>query len=256
LLFVQSHSRFSIPAVFPIAAALIVLFGIRTGATQTVAPNQPPKRFVASTDVSLGISGQLTGTQIPIATLQDQFGVYTTQRTQGTSPSAGVVGTIHQSFNRWLGYNVNLGYTRFRESYSYGYAFVPAQTSTTKTFSQFAQGSVGTNMYETTIAYVVQGPTNKKFSTFAQFGGGGLWFLPFTHPEAYNKQIRLAMVFGVGLNYKLSEHLGIRAEYRGLFYKNPDFAYSLSLAPVSKMFTVTNEPTVSVTYTFGGKKKK
>ncbi len=110
-------------------------------------------------------------------------------------------------------------------------------------------------MYETTIAYVVQGPKNKKFSTFAQFGGGGLWFLPFTHPEAYNKQVRPAMVFGVGLNYKLSEHLGIRAEYRGLFYKNPDFAYSLTLAPVSKMFTVTNEPTVSVTYTFGKKKQ-
>jgi opacity protein-like surface antigen len=242
--------------MFPIAASLIVLFGTPTGITQTVSPQQTPKKFVGSTNISLGILGQLTGTRIPITTLQDQFGIYTTQRTQGTSPSAGVVGTIHQSFKPWLGYNVNLGYTRFTENYSYGSAFVSPQTSTLKPSSLFTQGSVGTNMYETTIAYVVQGPSDKKFSTFAQFGGGGLWFLPNTHPEAYNKQIRPAMVFGVGLNYKLSERFGIRAEYRGLFYKNPDFAYSLSLAPISKMFTVTNEPTVSVTYTFGGKKKK
>jgi hypothetical protein len=62
------------------------------------------------------------------------------------------------------------------------------------------------------------------------------------------------MVFGVGMSYRLTEHLGLRAEYRGLFYKSPDFAPMRNEVPVTRLFTVTNEPVVSLSYTFGGRK--
>jgi opacity protein-like surface antigen len=111
-------------------------------------------------------------------------------------------------------------------------------------------------MYELTVAYAVQGPKTKRFSTFAQLGGGGLYFLPTQDPSPYAEQVRATMVFGVGMNYKLSEHFALRAEYRGLFYKNPDFKNPDAPIPISKLFTVTNEPTLSVVYTFGRGKKK
>jgi opacity protein-like surface antigen len=206
-------------------------------------------------DISIGAFEQLTLTRIPTTRDENEYGVITTQKTQGTSLSAGVLGTFHQQFKPWLGYNANLGYTRFTENYSSGSAF-SSKTPRFPSESDLYQGSIGTNMYETTIAAVAQGPRNNRLSTFGQFGGGGLWFLPNTHPEAYSKQVRPAMLFGAGINYKLSDHLGIRAEYRGLFYKSPDFAVSLNIAPVSKMFTVTSEPTVSVTYTFGNRKRR
>jgi opacity protein-like surface antigen len=213
------------------------------------------KKNAPSLDISLGISGQLTGTRIPTTTIQDEFGVRRTQTTQGTSPSAGVLGTIHQSFKPWLGYNVNLGYTRFSENYSYGSAYIPSKLSHSGPWASFSQGSIETNVYELTIASVFEGPRNKRFNTFGQFGGGGLFFLPTQGNSPAHQQTRPAMIFGIGMNYKLTEHLDLRAEYRGLFYKNPDFAYSQGGFPIAKLFTVTNSPAVSLVYRFGGAKK-
>ena len=79
--------------------------------------------------------------------------------------------------------------------------------------------------------------------------------LPTDKPFQGFNSYRAAVIFGAGVDYRLSDHLGLRAEYRGLFYKNPDFAAVISLVPVSKQFTVTNEPTVSLTYRFGSRKK-
>ena len=174
------------------------------------------------------------------------------QTTQGASPSAGVLATVHQSFKPWVGYSVNFGYSRFTENYSFGSAFISNAPTKLPQNSYFSQLSIGTNMYELTIAPVIQGPKIKHMSTSAQFGGGGLRFLPTQAASPYSEQVRAAMVFGVGLNYKLTDHLG----YRGLFYKNPDFAYRSGQAPMSKLFTVTNEPAVSVVYALSSAKKK
>jgi len=110
-------------------------------------------------------------------------------------------------------------------------------------------------MYELTAAYVLQGPKNGRFSTFAQLGGGTLAFLPTHDPSPYAVQFRATMVFGAGITVKLSDHLGLRGEYRGLFYKNPDFKNN-GPAPTTKLFTVTNEPTVSLVYIFGRGRRK
>ena len=208
---------------------------------------------VSGMDISVGIFGQLTQARIPTTSQQVSDGLFITQKSQSASPSAGVLGTFHQQFTRWIGYNVNVGYTRFTENYSSGFVFVPSATSLTSLTTNFMRGSIGTNVVETTVAVVAQGPRNRRFSTFAQFGGGGLFFVPFTHLDGYNKQVRPTMVFGAGMNYRLTEHLGLRVEYRGLFYKSPDFAPTLNYLPVTRLFTVTNQPAVSLTYTFGGR---
>ncbi len=213
-------------------------------------------------DISLGVFGQLTSARVPEKTFVLPSGTSTAQTTQGTSPSAGVLGTFHQSLRPWLGYRVNLGYSRFSEKYSQGSSYIPPSGGQfppsgppNSPYYSFAQGSIGTNMYELTVAYAVQGPKTKRFSTSAQLGGGGLFFLPTQDPSPYAEQVRAAIVFGVGMDYKLSEHYALRAEYRGLFYTNPDFKNSNTPIPISKLFTVTNEPTLSIVYSFGHKKK-
>jgi opacity protein-like surface antigen len=232
--------------------------GIHTVAAQ--APDQPlPKKvFIPETDVSIGIDSQLTDTRMPTTTAVYTGGIATTQITQGTSPSAGVLGTFHQSFKPWLGYNVNFGYTRFSENYSHGEEFTPNTTSALPANASFKQGSIRTSMYELTIAYRVEGPRTRRFSTFGQFGGGGLFFNPANNPADPKEQTRPAMVFGVGMNYKLTSHLDLRAEYRGLFYKSPDFnlppfdGYDF---PTTRLFAVTSAPAMSLVYRFGGRAK-
>jgi opacity protein-like surface antigen len=258
--FTLALSRFgsSFPSLqaFALASGLLAATVIQSAPAQTVSSPTTKKNSTPAIDFSLGVFGQLTPTRLPTTTTSRSVGIDAMQTTQGTSPSAGVLGTFHQSFKPWLGYNVNLGYSRFSENYSRGEAFVPNKGTTASPFSEFSQGSIDTNLYETTVAYAVRGPKIARLSTFAQIGGGGVWFLPTQNPSAYREQVRLTMVFGGGFNYKLSDHFGVRAEYRGLFYKSPDFRNPNAPIPISKLFTATSEPTVSIVYSFGGEGNK
>ena len=217
--------------------------------------------FTPGIDLSLGAFGQFTETRMPMTTtVYPQTGTGYTQVTQGAALSGGVLATIHQSFSPWLGYNVNFGYTRFTEHYSNAEQFVPNATSGPPASSSFVKGDMRTGMYEVTVAPVIEGPRTRRFSTFAQFGGGGLFFEPGSNAKlGASQQTRPAMVFGVGANFKLSEHLDMRAEYRGLFYKSPDFNVGditpgvtpPNSFPMTRLFTVTSTPAVSLVYHFG-----
>jgi opacity protein-like surface antigen len=210
----------------------------------------------STTDFSLGIFGQFTPARTPSEITPFQNGTAYNQTVQGASSSAGVLATMHQSFSSWLGYNVNFGYSRFSEQYSQGMYF-PNPSTPTNPISSFTYGSIGENMFELTGASVVQGPRAKRVETFFQLGGGVLSFLPTQNPSPYWVVFRPVMVFGTGMNYKLSKHWGVRAEYRGLLYKTPSFnglRGANSNVPTVKLYTITNEPTVSLVYRFGGKK--
>jgi opacity protein-like surface antigen len=257
---------------------LVVSVGIQTASAQTATtqiPDQPAtsKPVDRSADYSFGVFGQLTTARQPV-TVQNYSsgtqiaGTVTNQLTQGASPSAGVLGTFHQALTSRFGYNVNAGYTRFSENYSDGISANPASGSSGQSSAQFVRGTIDTNMVELTVASVIEGPRTKRFSTFAQFGGGGLFFTPASGTTTFTSgtvdpksQIRPAMLFGVGMNYKLSSHLGLRAEYRGLFYKSPDFnlppyeASDPASFPMSRLFTVINTPAISLVYRFGGAKQ-
>jgi opacity protein-like surface antigen len=246
LLLQKKHPRFLPFRVLTLTICVVATAGIKPAAAQTSDP-QPAAtsthtktRFAPETDISLGIFGQLTPARIQtssgtLSTPSDHEESFI-QATQATTPSVGVLGTFHQQFKPWLGYNVNLGYSRFTENYSNGATYI---------------ATIGTNMYELSAASVVQGPRTQRFSTFFQTGGAILTFLPTQNPSPGAVQFRPALLFGVGFNYRLSEHLGVRAEYRGQFYKNPDFKMDLN-----KFFTVTNAPAVSLVYSFGGTSKR
>jgi hypothetical protein len=208
------------------------------------------------TDFSLGIFDQLTPTRTPTEIATFQNGIAYDQTTQGTSTSAGFLGTFHQSFRPWLGYNVNFGYSRFSEKYSQG-MYSPNPSAPPSPYSSFDYGSIGDNMYELTGAYLVQGPRARRVDTFFQLGGGVLSFLPTQDPSPYWVEFRPVMVFGTGINYRFSNHWALRGEYRGLFYKNPSFSgirTADSDVPTVKLYTITHEPTMSIVYRFGGER--
>ena len=199
------------------------------------------------TSISIGTFAQLT-------TGRSQDIPYNTTIVQDTAPSAGVLGTFRQTFSPWLGYSVNLGYARVSEHYR-GYG-VSAEGG------GYVDGfNVSTNVYESSITYVAHTRVNKRYSIFADAGPGLLTFLPIHRgsdainyvPFQYASlipgvQVRPTGVFGSGIDVHLTQHIDLRAEYRGLLYKNPDF--NTGDAPYSKLMTLTNEPTVSLVYHF------
>lgn len=140
------------------------------GAGQTSGP-RAPQHNSSRMDISLGVFPQLTGTR----TVNQGYGV----NIQGTSPSAGVLGSFHQQFRPLLGYDFNVGYTRLAENYEGNSSGVVSPNGVTS--GTYSRGSIGSNVYELSAAYVARAPdVAKRLQPFAQGGGGVLIFQPTT----------------------------------------------------------------------------
>jgi opacity protein-like surface antigen len=227
---------------------------------QTADQAPKPSKFSPAIDVSIGVEGDLTATRMPtFTTPYASPGTGFTQVTQSAAPSAGVFASFHQSFTPWLGYNIHFGYTRFTEHYSNAEEYLTTSTTTFPASSSFIRGNIRTNMYDLTVSSVIEGPRTKRFSTFTEVGGGGLFFSPLSSDTGARQQTRPALVFGAGANFKLAPKLDLRAEYRGLLYKSPDFNLTditpgitgTNQFPMTRLFTVTSTPEVSLVYHFG-----
>ena len=226
--------------------------------TDAPQPVQSSSSFVTffrtlhpQTSVSLGTFGQFTPTRIEgtPAGFNDFF-------TNGLSPTAGVLATFRQQFRPWLGYSVNMGYTRVTERYT---ANAPGSGNLNAGSNET---TVHSNMYELSLSYVARKQLTPRLSGFAELGAGAVTFLPISPASTayYNpyagfiKQtygppvnFRPEGVGGVGIHLHLANSFGLNVEYRGLIYKDPDFGV------FQKSTTITSEPTVSLTYSFGHK---
>lgn len=207
--------------------------------TTTPTTKPCPTHHHTDTSFSLGAFPQLTATRIDNS--NNSF------LTQSLTPSAGVLATFRQSFRPWLGYSVNVGYTRASEHFTDNADFGSPGT--------FANFSTHANMYEFSLSYLAQKPITAKLSGFADVGAGMMDFVP-THLSIPTNQdplytggpttnYRPLGVGGLGIDYLLSPHLSFRAEYRGQLYKFADYGYE-----PAKHLTVTSEPTFSLVYHF------
>ena len=188
-------------------------------------------------DVALGGYG--------MATMSSAQDMGNGSRTVATRLSVGARASFHQQFKRWLGYEVTAEGTHTNVVYTYSNSSPLA----------FAAGSIGSNVFEVTGTYVVQGPRGKKVSSFADAGGGVVAFVPSQITQAITSNYRPAAVAGAGVEYHLSRHWGVRAEYRGLFLVSPTFNYEGTALPVASHKMLSSEPTLSVTYRFGARDK-
>jgi outer membrane immunogenic protein len=145
---------------------------------------------------------------------------------QTATNSGGVLASYRFFFNKNNGVEVNYGYALNTQNYS-------------------GQG-VSAYSHEATAAYVFRVPM-RRWSPFALAGAGGLVFDPKDFPGA-NAQGRAAFVYGAGTDFRLSNRIFLRAEYRGLVYNSPTF----DLAGLNGLDRVTHraEPSIGFGYRF------
>lgn len=205
-------------------------------------PMTAPRQHI-ETSMSLGTGAQLTASRVSPSF--ERVGA------QSFDPSVTLLGSVRQSVRPWLGYSANFGYTRTTE-----------ENAGSAVLTGTAPFRIPTNVYEVSLAYLVQKHFTPRVTGFADLGAGFLSFLPVHRgataanfvpgnnsslvPSYLNHPLGVA---AVGLDLHLSRSLALRAEYRGLLYKFPD-----NHGTVARATTETSQPTVSVVYQFGTKR--
>jgi opacity protein-like surface antigen len=144
--------------------------------------------------------------------------------------SGGVLASYRFFFSKHHGVEANYGYS----------------LNTQKYLSATGATGVNTNSHEISGAYVFRAPMGK-FTPFALGGVGALVFDPKDYRGASN-QTRAAFVYGAGVDFSITHHIFMRAEYRGFIYKSPTY----DLAALSSMDRVTHraEPSIGFGYRF------
>lgn len=163
------------------------------------------------------------------------FGSFVTGTTHNgiennASNSGGVLGSYRYFFSEHHGVEANYGYALNTQSYS-----LPAGATGVKAYSHEVSG-----------AYVFRLP-HRNFTPFALAGVGALVFDPKDFVGA-STQTRAAFVYGAGADFNLSQHVFLRAEYRGFVYNSPTF----DLPAVAGLDRATHraEPSVGFGYRF------
>jgi outer membrane immunogenic protein len=124
--------------------------------------------------------------------------------------SGGLLLGYSYQFSRWAGAEANYGYSRNTEHY----------------ITSGSTPSLEANFHEVTGAFVVHIPASApKVRPYGLVGGGALVFDPTDKfvVTGTDRQTRGTFVYGGGVNFDITGNFGVRAEYRGLVYKVPDF---------------------------------
>lgn len=91
---------------------------------------------------------------------------------------------------------------------------------------------------------------SKKFGNLRPFFAGGLGFFidePGRSTYGINDTVRIAWLYGGGVDFAISRHLGVRAQYRALTYHVPNLSMFF---PAQGIYTTTSEPMGGVFYRF------
>jgi opacity protein-like surface antigen len=156
-----------------------------------------------------------------------------TPTNKATNSGGFLVGYGYQ-FNNWLGAEGNYGYTRDTQNFlSFG-----------------GPTSLQTDFHQVTGSLVVHIPVHVHgVRPYALAGGGAIVFDPTEKfvVSGADRQTRGTFVYGGGANFDITRNFGLRAEYRGLVYKVPDFNVS-GLAP--DKFTHLAQPSFGFFFRF------
>src|SRR5437667_614618 len=144
---------------------------------------------------------------------------------QRTTKSGGFLVGYSYQFNSWAGAEGNYGYTQ----------------NTLNTAGSFGQSSIRSDFHEITGAFVAHIPVKvRSVRPYALAGAGALVFNPTDDAKRMNsaidRQTKAAFVYGGGVDFDITSNFGVRAEYRGLVYKVPDFQFdALNLDKVTHL---------------------
>jgi hypothetical protein len=147
-----------------------------------------------------------------------------------TSKSLGGEASFRHSYHWWLGYEAAYDYTRFSDYYTgqpFGYQH---------------------NMHTFSGSYYVHGPKAFGIRPFAVAGISAVVFSPSLNGgQNTSWQARPGANFGAGIDYPLlTSYFGLRFEYRGIYYKAPDFSPYGAATVTTNSFRLTSEPMAGV----------
>src|SRR5262245_21675207 len=127
------------------------------------------------------------------------------------SKSGGFLVGYSYQFNKWVAAEGNYGWSRNTQNF-----VTVGGPSAIQTDLHEAIGSV--------VVYLPNGG-NKNVQPYVLGGGGAVIFNPTDKfvVAGTDQQTRGAFVYGGGANFRITNNIGFRAEYRGLLYKVPDF---------------------------------
>ena|SRR5947209_3670093 len=149
-----------------------------------------------------------------------------------------ILGTFRFRFNRMNGIEINGARNDDSQIFVLGSTDYRAQTSVT----------------EFTGAYVLSPFHFEKIEPFLLAGGGALRFYPSNQyingnasPFGAARQTSMLFLYGAGLDYRVWKRIGLRLQYRGLIYKEPNFH-------VTQFFTGVKghmaEPSIGIVFNF------
>ena len=151
--------------------------------------------------------------------------------------SGGGLATYRYHLNHWLSIEGGYGYSADSQKYLLsGSAF-----------------RIQSGIHQFTGAMVLNLPTrtHSRINPYLLVGGGALLFDPtgnqFNSLAGSSSQAKGAFLYGLGMNYALTRHIALRAEFRGLLYQNPDFGFG---ALATNSITHTAIPSVGVAFRF------
>lgn len=128
--------------------------------------------------------------------------------TQKPSTTLGALVQIRYIRSPLAGAEFNYGYARYTQNYS-----------------SYIVGGAQSKANEYTVGYIAHTPEVLGLKTFAGAGLGVVAFTPTPFGgQGLPEQGRLAFYYTVGVEQSvISPHFGLRAQFRELFYKAPDF---------------------------------
>jgi hypothetical protein len=155
-----------------------------------------------------------------------------------TTESGGGLLSFRRPWRPWAGYEANVGYTKFFESYNKNVV------------------KVENNVTDVSFSYLFQSPSVFGVQPYLSLGGGIIVFSPVSGTltdlnspatKSLPSQLLPEFVVNFGINYPIFSRLGVRGGMRVLKYKTPDF-HQFSID--TKTLRTTLEPNLGVYYRF------
>lgn len=175
----------------------------------------------AQTDVALSVYGAFSGRT-------DANGY-----TISPANSAGGIFELRHLANPILGFEGTYSFNRANTTYNCGVSCGNISTATVKA-----------DAHEVTLDWV---PSVKVLGIrpFGVLGVGALFHVPQNSPSAFDTKTdtKAVYVYGAGLDWPVVPHFGLRLQYRGNLYKQPDVT---SLFTSADKFTHTAEPMIGI----------
>jgi opacity protein-like surface antigen len=209
----KGHAMFMLKRISQVVAAAMLL-PLLCAAQQQESRSQ----------ISLGVTGNFSRQSEGNEVIQDP------------TQSAGFVASYRHIFTPKVTLELTYAFTRNTQNFTLtGPVFAPIQT----------------DIHETTAAYVFAPQRTGRLKPFLLGGGGALIFSPTStfNNTAFgaNTQTRPTAVFGGGAEYKLFGQVALRLQYRGLFYKAPDFGVSTF---TTGSWGLMSEPSAGLAFNF------